>query len=76
MQSTSDGKRILAVDDEPDVLALLEEEIKQEWPNWTVEKATTYEKANEMLKANEYDLVILDMMGVKGFRSPRYCGKS
>jgi DNA-binding NtrC family response regulator len=67
MQSTSDGKRILAVDDEPDVLALLEEEIKQEWPNWTVEKATTYEKANEMLKSNEYDLVILDIMGVKGF---------
>ncbi len=67
MQSTSDSKRILAVDDEPDVLALLEEEIKEEWPNWTVEKATTYEKANEMLKSNEYDLVILDIMGVRGF---------
>jgi DNA-binding NtrC family response regulator len=67
MQSTSDVKRILAVDDEPDILAVLEAEIKEEWPNWTVEKATTYEKANEMLKSNEYDLVILDIMGVNGF---------
>ena len=67
MQSTSDAKRILAVDDEPDVLAVLEAEIKAEWPNWKVEKATTYEEADKMLKSNEYDLVILDIMGVKGF---------
>ena len=67
MQSTSDDKRILMVDDEPDILDVLEEEIKEEWPNWTVERATTYKKANGMLKSNEYDLVILDIMGVNGF---------
>ena len=67
MQLTSDGKRILMVDDEPDILDVLEAEIKEEWPDWTLERATTYEEADGMLKANEYDLVILDIMGVRGF---------
>ena len=66
-ESILNGKRILAVDDEPDVLAVLEEEIKDSCPNCTVEKATTYEKADELLRANEYDVVILDIMGVRGF---------
>jgi DNA-binding response OmpR family regulator len=66
-ESILNGKRILAVDDEPDVLAVLEEEVKDSCPNCTVEKATTYEKADELLRANEYDVVILDIMGVRGF---------
>ena len=67
MKLTSDGKKIIMVDDEPDILDVLEAEIKEEWPDWTVERATTYEKADGMLKTNAYDLVILDIMGVKGF---------
>jgi DNA-binding response OmpR family regulator len=66
-ESILNGKRILAVDDEPDVLAVLEEEVKDACPNCTIEKATTYEKADELLRANEYDVVILDIMGVRGF---------
>ena len=66
-ESILNGKRILAVDDEPDVLAVLEEEVKDSCPNCTIEKATTYEKADELLRANEYDVVILDIMGVRGF---------
>ena len=42
--SVLNGKRILAVDDEPDVLAVLEQEIKDSCPSCQVEKATTYEK--------------------------------
>ena len=61
------SKRILAVDDEPDVLDLLEEEVADACPQCIFEKATTYHKANEMLRSNEYDLVILDIMGVQGF---------
>ena len=36
--SILDGKRILAVDDEPDVLSVLEEEIHDACPNARIEK--------------------------------------
>jgi DNA-binding response OmpR family regulator len=65
--SVLDGKRILAVDDEPDVLAVLAQEIKDACPNCQVEQATTYERGAELIKANPYDVVILDIMGVRGF---------
>jgi len=66
-ESILDGKRILAVDDEPDVLSLLEEEIVGTCRNCTFEKAGTYETAVKKLESQEYDLVILDIMGVRGF---------
>jgi len=65
--SILDGKRILAVDDEPDVLDALEEEILQACPNCTVDKARTFEEASERLATRTYELVILDIMGVRGF---------
>jgi DNA-binding response OmpR family regulator len=65
--SILDGKRVLAVDDEPDVLAVLEQEIKDGCPNCQVDKATTYDKGAELINANLYDIVILDIMGVRGF---------
>jgi DNA-binding response OmpR family regulator len=61
------GKKILAVDDEPDVLTVLEEEIMGACPDCKFDKATTYEKAAELIKSNSYDVVILDIMGVRGF---------
>ena len=66
-ESILSGKSILAVDDEPDVLTVLEEEIKYACPDCTIEKATTYEKAADLLKGKAYDIVILDIMGVRGF---------
>jgi CheY-like chemotaxis protein len=65
--SVLDGKRILAVDDEPDVLDLLEEEIGGACSRCTIDRATTYEGAAALLKSNDYDLVILDIMGIRGF---------
>jgi DNA-binding NtrC family response regulator len=65
--SILNNKRILAVDDEPDVLEILEEEILEEAPNCKYEKAKTYEAAVDKLKSNTYDIVILDIMGVRGF---------
>jgi len=65
--SILDGKRILAVDDEPDVLTVLEEEIMMSCPNCTVDKASSYAAAAEKLESGNYDLVILDIMGVRGF---------
>ena len=61
------GKTILAVDDEADVLTVLEEEILEAAPKCKFEKATTYEDATKKLESQTYDVVILDIMGVQGF---------
>ncbi len=66
-QSILSGKRILAVDDEPDVLAVLEEEIRETCPTCVVDRATNYEMAEKMITQFDYDAVILDIMGVRGF---------
>jgi len=66
-ESLLNNKLILAVDDEPDVLTVLEEEIKEAAPQCRFDKATTYQEAVERMMALTYDLVILDIMGVRGF---------
>jgi CheY-like chemotaxis protein len=66
-ESILNGKRILAVDDEPDVLDVLEGEILDTCPNCRIDKATSYESAVNMMTSEEYDIVILDIMGVRGF---------
>ena len=66
-ESILKGKTILAVDDEPDVLKVLEEEIKEACPDCFLNKATTYQEATERMASWTYDLVILDIMGVRGF---------
>jgi DNA-binding NtrC family response regulator len=66
-ESVLNGKIILAVDDEPDILTILEEEILEASPKCQFEKAATFEKAVKMLNSQNYDLVILDIMGVRGF---------
>jgi pentatricopeptide repeat protein len=60
-------KRILAVDDEEDILEVLEEDILDACPACQFDKAATYEAAVKLLESNDYDLVILDIMGVRGF---------
>lgn len=59
-------KLILAVDDEEDVLETIQEELS-EYPEVRLHTATTFEKAREYLVSFTYDLVILDIMGVRGF---------
>jgi CheY-like chemotaxis protein len=66
-ESILNGKRILAVDDEEDVLTVLEEEILGSCPDCKFDKATTYEGAVEKMASWTYDAVILDIMGVRGF---------
>jgi CheY-like chemotaxis protein len=65
--SILDGKRVLAVDDEPDVLDVLEEEILVAAPKCKMERATTYHQAVQRLTSQTYDVVILDIMGIRGF---------
>lgn len=58
------GKRILAVDDEKDVLDTIEEALEDAH----VEKAQDYQSALDKLTNNRYDLAILDIMGVDGLK--------
>lgn len=57
------GKRILIVDDEADVLETLLELL----PMCNVTSATTFQHAKELLETRDYDLAILDVMGVNGY---------
>lgn len=66
-KSILDGKTVLAVDDEPDVLTTLGEEILGAAPECKFEIATTYDEAAKKLESKPYDVVILDIMGVRGF---------
>ena len=59
-----DGKRILVVDDEPDILETLEELLSV----CRVVKATTFPEAEEYLETQYFDMAILDIMGVDGYR--------
>jgi DNA-binding NtrC family response regulator len=57
------GKKILIVDDEPDVLDVLAEILSM----CQVQKATTFDQAKELLETQDFDLAILDIMGVNGY---------
>ncbi len=57
------GKRILIVDDEPDVIESLEELLDM----CVIDKALDFERAKELLEKNTYDAAILDIMGVFGY---------
>lgn len=58
------GKKILLVDDEPDVLEVLEELL----PMCHVAKASTFDDAKELLEGRDFDIAILDIMGVDGYK--------
>ena len=59
--STRNGKRILVIDDDPDLLEVLEEEILAAYPDFKVEKAHRFCQAVEKMTCITYDAVILDM---------------
>jgi CheY-like chemotaxis protein len=67
MGSILDGKKVLAVDDEPDILDVLEEQVVEGCPRCMFDKALTYQAAVEKLASRQYDIVVLDIMGVRGF---------
>ena len=61
-QSYLEGINILAVDDEEDVLATIQDMLEMS----TVDVALDYQTASEKINRNRYDLCILDIMGVNG----------
>ena len=59
-----DSKKILIVDDEPDVLEVLEEMLDM----CEVVKASSFDEAKEHLESDDFDMAILDIMGVDGYK--------
>ena len=57
------GKRLLIVDDERDILETLTDLLEL----CKIDPASSFEEAKKFLEQYEYDLVVLDIMGVKGF---------
>jgi DNA-binding response OmpR family regulator len=66
-ESILNHRKVLVVDDEPDILTVVKEEILDSCPDTEIDTAGDYASAAELLKTKEYDLVILDIMGVRGF---------
>jgi len=63
MEDVLEGKRILIVDDEPDILETLSEILDM----CLIDTAPDFETARKFLKKTRYDLAILDIMGVRGY---------
>ena len=59
-----EGKKILAVDDEADVLEVIVDTLDM----CEVDKATTFDEAKRKMDAVTYDLAVFDIMGVDGFK--------
>ena len=57
------NKRILIVDDERDILETLEDILS----DCSVDSASNFESAKDLLMENQYDVAILDIMGVRGY---------
>ena len=57
------GKRVLIVDDERDILETLTDLLRV----CRVDPASSFEEAKDLLDQHDYDLAVLDIMGVKGF---------
>jgi len=59
-----DGKNILIVDDEADVLETLAELLSV----CDITKAASFNEARELLETRHFDIAILDIMGVGGYK--------
>ena len=62
-ESLLENKKILIVDDEPDVLETLSELLSM----CELVAASTYEEARHQLETERFDIVIVDIMGVDGY---------
>ncbi|MDD1721803.1 MAG: response regulator [Euryarchaeota archaeon] len=57
------GKRVLVVDDEPDILEVLKGLLSM----CEIFTASSFEEAKELLETKTFDIAILDIMGVNGY---------
>ena len=64
MTDRLEGKKILIVDDEADILEVLSEILSM----CHVRKASTFDEAKKLLESEPFDIAILDIMGVDGYK--------
>ena len=57
------GKKVLVVDDEEDVLEVLTDLLVL----CKIDTSSSFEQAQKLLERNDYHIVVLDIMGAKGF---------
>ncbi len=62
-QDLLNDRKILVVDDEPDILETVEELLDM----CSLDTAASFEEAKKLLEQNQYDVAILDIMGVSGY---------
>lgn len=62
-------KKILAVDDEPDILQIIEDLLV----DCKLVLVRDYESAKKLIETEKFDLAILDIMGVNGFALLEAC---
>lgn len=63
-QSILEGKKLLIVDDEPDVVETLKDMLAM----CVIDTATDFETGEKSLMTTKYDIAILDIMGVNGYK--------
>jgi len=63
-QTILEGKKLLIVDDEPDVVETLKDLLSM----CVIESATDFGTGEKLLTSNKYDIAILDIMGVNGYK--------
>jgi CheY-like chemotaxis protein len=64
-ESILNEKSILVVNDDPDVLTVLREEVLEACPNCTFDTAATFREATQKLASYTYHLIILEIMGIR-----------
>jgi len=62
--SSLEDKRVLIVDDEPDVLETLEELLSM----CEIVAASSFDEAQDLLETHGFDMAVLDIMGVNGYK--------
>jgi CheY-like chemotaxis protein len=70
-KSLLEGKRILVVDDESDVLDSLADLLFE----CRVTRASSFEDAKDLLENQYFDMAILDIMGVNGYELLEICNE-
>ena len=68
-QNLLEGKNVLIVDDEDDILDTLEDLL----PMCDTVRANNYETAEKLLNSKPFDMAILDIMGVSGYKLLEIC---
>ena len=66
-----EGKKVLIVDDEPDVLEALEDALDM----CDIDTAADYDTAKQLLESKNYDIAVLDIMGVDGYELLAFTGR-